>query len=244
MNRNEYWHTMTVDEIFEQLQASRAGLDPAEAAARLEKIGPNELQAAEKTTAWNILLEQFKNIFVIILLIATAISAALGHGLEAIAIAVIVLFAVLLGFIQEYRAERAIEALREMAAPTATVAARREELEIPARDLVPGDVILLRTATNPGRRAPDRAGQPAGRGGRPDRRVAAGREARRPHPGFRPGGGRPQNMVYAGTAATYGRGKALVVATGMQTEFGKITGLLQTRRDRPHPPAGEPRPGR
>ena len=93
---------------------------------------------------WALLFEQFKNVLIVILLIAVGLSAFLGHGVEAIAIAVIVLFAVLLGFVQEYRAERAIEALRQMAAPTATVLRDGEEVDVPARDLVPGDVILLR----------------------------------------------------------------------------------------------------
>jgi P-type Ca2+ transporter type 2C len=229
MNRNEYWHTMTVDEIFKQLDASPAGLDPAEAAARLEKFGPNELQAAEKTTAWSILLEQFKNIFVIILLIATAISAALGHGLEAIAIAVIVLFAVLLGFIQEYRAERAIEALREMAAPTATALRNGQELEIPARELVPGDVILLRA----GDKVPADARLIEAINLQIEEAALTGESLpvekhTAPIPGFDLAVGDRRDMVYSGTIATYGRGKGLVVATGMQTEFGRITGLLQS----------------
>ena len=80
-----------------------------------EEFGPNELQAQGRVSPWSILLEQFKNVLIIILLLATALSAFLGHGVEAIAITVIVLFAVILGFIQEFRAERAIEALREMA---------------------------------------------------------------------------------------------------------------------------------
>ncbi len=90
-------------------------------------------------------MEQFKNVLVLILLGAAAISLFLDHGVEAIVIAVIVLFAVFLGFIQEYRAERAIEALRRMAAPTASVLRDGIEGKIPARDLVPGDVILLHT---------------------------------------------------------------------------------------------------
>ena len=88
---------------------------------RLVQYGPNELQAAHRISPWEILLEQFKNVLILILLGATAISLFLGHGVESIVIAVIVLFAVVLGFVQEYRAERAIEALRQMAAPTATV---------------------------------------------------------------------------------------------------------------------------
>jgi Ca2+-transporting ATPase len=88
--------------------------------------------------------EQFKNILIIILIIAIVLSALLGHRVEAIAISAIMLFAVLLGFVQEYRADRAIEALRKMAAPTATVIRDGEEEDIPARDLVPGDIIFLR----------------------------------------------------------------------------------------------------
>ena len=96
------------------------------------------------------LLEQFRNVLVLILLVAVGLSAVLGHVTEAIVIAVIVLFAVLLGFVQEYRAERAMEALRELAAPTATVLRDGDECDLPARELVPGDVVLL----NAGDRVP------------------------------------------------------------------------------------------
>ena len=139
------WHTLTVSETFEKLKSSARGLTVAEAARRLTEFGPNELQAAGRISPWTILLEQFKNVLIIILLFATALSAFLGHGVEAIAITVIVLFAVILGFVQEYRAERAIEALREMAAPTATVIRDGRERRIHARELVPGDLILLAT---------------------------------------------------------------------------------------------------
>jgi hypothetical protein len=116
------------------------GLNQAEAARRLTEYGPNELQAVQRVSPWALLLEQFKNILIVILLVAVALSALLGHSVEAVVIGVIVLFAVLLGFVQEYRAERAIEALRQMAAPTATVLRDDEEQEIAARDLVPGDI--------------------------------------------------------------------------------------------------------
>jgi len=99
--------------------------------------------AAQPVSAWHILGEQFKNILIIILLIATGLSAFLGHGIEAVVITVIVLFAVVLGFVQEFRAERAIEALRQMAAPTATVLRNGDEERVPARELVTGDILLL-----------------------------------------------------------------------------------------------------
>lgn len=221
------WHTLTVAESFERLQSSASGLSSAEAAQRLEKFGPNELQAHGRVSPWAILLEQFKNVLIIILLLATALSAFLGHGVEAIAITVIVLFAVILGFIQEFRAERAIEALREMAAPSATVIRDGREEDIPARDLVPGDVILLAT----GDKVPADArlteainlqtveaaltGESA-----PVEKHAAPLEDEQLPTADR------KNLAFAGTAVTYGRGRALIIATGMSTEFGKIAQML------------------
>src|SRR5512138_379460 len=139
------WHTLTIDQAFQQMKSQPDGLDSAEATTRLLEFGANELLAADRVSPWAILLEQFKNVLIIILLIATALSLFLGHGIESIVIAVIVLFAVVLGFVQEYRAERAIEALKQMAAPTATVLRDGLEIKIPARELVPGDRILLHT---------------------------------------------------------------------------------------------------
>ncbi len=138
------WHTLSVKETLERLASGPRGLTNDEATKRLQEYGPNELQARSHISPWSILLEQFKNVLIVILLLATALSAFLGHGVEAIAITVIVLFAVILGFIQEYRAERAIEALREMAAPNATVIRDGREQRIPARDLVPGDLFCWR----------------------------------------------------------------------------------------------------
>jgi Ca2+-transporting ATPase len=223
------WHTLSAQQLEQQLQTGSAGLTAKEAADRLSKHGPNELQATKHVSAWAILLSQFQNVLLIILLIATALSAALGHGLEAAVIAVIVLFAVVLGFVQEFRAERAMEALREMAAPTASVVRDGREAEIAARDLVPGDVILLE------------AGDKVPADGRlleihnlkieeaaltgesvPSEKTAGPLDAADLPLGDR------TNMAYAGTAATYGRGRAIVVATGMHTEFGKIAAMLHT----------------
>ncbi|HJU93637.1 MAG TPA: cation-translocating P-type ATPase [Pyrinomonadaceae bacterium] len=221
------WHTLTVEQTFNRLKSSANGLTAAEAAKRLDEFGPNEVQAAGRVSALSILLEQFKNVLIVILLLATALSAFLGHGVEAIAITVIVLFAVLLGFIQEYRAERAIEALRELAAPNATVIREGHENRVPAHDLVPGDVIRLATgdkvpadarltevvnlqtveAPLTGESAPvEKHSDPL-----EEQLSTADRK----------------NIAFAGTAVTYGRGRALIVATGMATEFGKIAKMLQ-----------------
>ena len=119
MATTQPWHVLSVEEAYQQVGSQPEGLTNAAAAERLAQFGPNELQAAERVSPWKILLDQFKNVLILIVLAATAISLLLGHGIESLVIAIIVLFAVGLGFIQEYRAERAIEALRRLLAGAA-----------------------------------------------------------------------------------------------------------------------------
>ena len=220
---------MSIEEVCMKVCSMPVGLSRAEAERRLAGHGPNELEAAHRVSPWALLLGQFQNVLIIILLVATVLSFFLGQEVEAIAIGVIVFFAVMLGFAQEYRAERAIEALRQMAAPDATVLRDGEEVEIPARQLVPGDVILVRA----GDKIPadgrlfetttlqvDEAAL-TGESVAVEKNTAVCRDANLA-PGDR------KNLMYAGTAATYGRGRAIVVATGMNTEFGKIARMLQT----------------
>ncbi len=221
-------HTLTVQNALEELGSRNDGLSHDEVIERALKYGPNELQAAHRVTPWEILLEQFKNVLILILLGATTISLVLGHGVESIVIGVIVLFAVVLGFVQEYRAERAIEALRQMAAPTATVLREGVEVKISAKNLVPGDIILIRT----GDRIPGDArviesinlqveeAVLTGESFPVEKHIKALENADLSI-------GERKNIVYAGTVATYGRGRALVMSTGMQTEFGKIAKMLQ-----------------
>ncbi|MBE0680582.1 MAG: cation-translocating P-type ATPase [Anaerolineales bacterium] len=229
MEPSNYWHTKSTDQAFAQFNSGPAGLSQSEALERAAKYGPNEIQAAHRVSPWEILFEQFKNVLILILLGATAISLFLGHGVESIVIAVIVLFAVILGFVQEYRAERAIEALRQMAAPTATVLRDGEEVKVPAREVVPGDVVILHT----GDRIPadgrliESINLQIEEAALTGESVPVEKHTDALQVEEMPVGDR-KNMVYAGTAATYGRGRALVVATAMQTEFGKIAQLLQT----------------
>ncbi len=224
----KFWHTLSGDEALLQIESQPNGLDSASAAERLAIYGANELQASRRISPWEILFEQFKNVLILILLGATAISLFLGHGIESVVIAVIVLFAVLLGFVQEYRAERAIEALRQMAAPTAAVLRDGTEVRIPARELVPGDVIFLHV----GDRIPADArlieafNLQVEESALTGESVPVEKHVRALENVDMPVGDR-KNMVYAGTAVAYGRGKALVVATAMQTEFGKIAKMLQ-----------------
>jgi P-type Ca2+ transporter type 2C len=223
------WHALSSQDVLIQLNASPAGLDPAEAARRLAEHGPNELPAAETISPWSILFAQFKNVLIVILLVAAALSVFLGHGLEAVAITVIVLFAVILGSVQEYRAERAIEALREMAAPTATAMRAGEEVDLPARELAPGDIVLLRA----GDRIPADLRLIQSVNLKVEEAALTGESvAVDKHDAPLAGADLPlgdrRNMAFAGTAATYGRARAVVVATGVHTEFGKIAQMLHT----------------
>jgi Ca2+-transporting ATPase len=206
-----------------------SGLSNEEAARRLAAHGPNELEAADVIAPWQILLAQFKNVLILILLVAVGLSAVLGHVTEAAVISVIVVFAAVLGFVQEYRAERAIEALRQMAAPNATVVRGGKEDDVPARELVPGDVVLLR--------AGDRASSDARLSEVVALQVEESALTGESLPvekqttallGEEPQLGDRTNMVYAGTTVTYGKGRGVVVATGMETEFGGIARMLQT----------------
>jgi len=229
MNSNTQWHTLSTDEVLIQLQATPEGLTKDEAVRRLAEHGLNELTAAHRVSPWKLLFEQFKNVLIIILLVAIVLSALLDHGVEAIAIGVIVLFSVILGFVQEYRAEKAIEALKQMAAPTATALRDGEETEVAAHNLVPGDVILLRA----GDRIPADARLIEAINLQVEEAVLTGESLpvekhTQPIPKGDLAVGDRKNMVYSGTAASYGRGRAVVAETGMNTEFGKIAKMLQT----------------
>ena len=223
------WHTLSVDLAIERLETTLTGLRGDDATRRLAVHGPNELQALTRESVWRTLFAQFQNALIVILLSATVISGFLGHTLEAIVITVIVLFAVLLGFIQEYRAGRALEALRRMAAPSAHALRDGEETVVPARDLVPGDVVLLRA----GDRVPADARVTQAVNLSIDESALTGESTAVEKTSVNlddaslPLGDR-RNMAYAGTLVAYGRGHAVIVATGMTTEFGRIAQMVET----------------
>jgi len=189
----------------------------AEATRILAEVGPNVLQATPPISPWKLLLEQFKNVLVLILLFAAAVSAALGHEVEAISILVIVIFSVVLGFVQEFRAERAIEALKKLTAPTATVIRDGDEVEISASDVVPGDTLILETG--------DRVAADGRLEHTASLQVMESALTGESNPVTKSA---PADTVFAGTVITMGRGRALVTSTGMQTEFGKIAQMLST----------------
>jgi P-type Ca2+ transporter type 2C len=225
---HEHWHTLTSEAVLGRLGVTGPGLDSGEADRRLREYGPNILQSKKGVSPWQLLFDQFKNVLIITLLLATVLSAFLGHGLEAAAIAVIVLFAVLLGFIQEFRAEKAIDALRSMAAPQARVIRDGREQLVPASEVVPGDMVMLAA----GDRIPADArlvvsvNLQVEEASLTGESLPSGKDAGSLSP-ENAGAGDRRNMVFAGTAVSYGRGSAVVVATGMQTEFGRIAALLQ-----------------
>lgn len=221
------WYNLKASEVISALKSDSNGLSQNEIEKRLAEFGPNELIKKEKISPWVIFLEQFKSFLVIILLIAVVLSAILGEIADAILIAIIVMFAAGLGFVQEYRAERAMEALKKMAAPTASVLRNGKEIEIAAKELVPGDIIILVT----GDRIPADARLVEAVNLRTDEASLTGEsvpieKTDEPLKGDVDVGDR-RNMVFMGTAAVYGRAKAIVTATGMATEFGKIAGMLQ-----------------
>ncbi|MBV9786785.1 MAG: HAD-IC family P-type ATPase, partial [Chloroflexi bacterium] len=224
-----------VDQVVATLQTDpQRGLSSAEAGQRLQRYGPNELESAPPIPAWRRFLAQFQDVLVILLLIATAISIGLwiyerdsALPYEGIVIFSIVLLNGVLGYVQETRAEQAVAALRAMSAAHATVIRDNERQSIAAHDVVPGDLIQIEegdtipadarliqsTALQTSEASLTGESLPVSK----DTQPIAG-EA---------GLGDQHNMLFSGTAATYGRGRAVVVATGMQTEMGKIAGLLQ-----------------
>jgi Ca2+-transporting ATPase len=223
-------HLSEAAEVLRQLDTDPiAGLSDQQIASRLAQFGPNELQAFRAVSPWALFAHQFKNVLIVILLIGALLSVFLGHAVEAATIAIIVFLAAVLGFVQEFRAERAIEALRRRAAPAATVIRRGEEQTVAARDVVPGDILMLRV----GDKVPADGRLLEAVNLKTDEAALTGESS--PVEKQCAAFSLPQvplaertNMVFAGTAVTYGRGKAVAVATGMGTEFGKIAQLLQT----------------
>jgi Ca2+-transporting ATPase len=135
---------METGQVLEELDTDiHSGLTDEEVKNRLEKYGLNELRKEERISPYTLFINQFKNILIIILLVAVVLSALVGEMIDAAIILVIVIFCAVLGFIQEYRAERALEALKKMLSPTINVLRGGKEEEIPSEELVPGDIILL-----------------------------------------------------------------------------------------------------
>ena len=207
---------------------AQSGLTADEAARRLAEYGPNELQEAPRKPAWIRFLGQFTDLIVIVLLAAAVVSAIVHEASDAIAIAVIVVINGILGFVQEERAEKALAALKRLAAPKARVVRDGQHLEIESRDVVPGDLVEIDTGDfiPADVRIIEAANLQIEEAALTGESVPVTKDPVLVFDDKTPLGDR-RNMAHMGTAAAYGRGRALVVATGMQTEVGRIAGLLQ-----------------
>jgi Ca2+-transporting ATPase len=242
------WHEKKIDEVTLGLKTSLNGLSSEEAKKRLAEYGYNELKEKKKRTALRMFLEEFKDIFILLLIVATVFSVAIGYyesfsdptkGLEtysdAIVIGIIVILVVIAGFVQEYRAEKALEALKKLTAPKAHVIRNGKEEIIPAREVVPGDVLVIESGDS----MPADARLVEAVELKTDEAVLTGEstpvnkslDALQPDTPI----AERSNTVFTATHAIYGRGKAFVTSTGMNTEFGKIAELVQTAEEEETP---------
>jgi Ca2+-transporting ATPase len=243
------WHGKTLDEVMADLETTSKGLTTQQAQERLKKYGANELVAKKRRTPLRMFLDEFKDIFILLLIAATLISAVIGYYdivtgstenvlesfADALIIGIIVLLVALTGFVQEYRTEKALDAMKKLTAPKARVIRDGQEVIIPAKELVPGDILVLESGDQ----------IPA------DARVIEAIELKTSE-AILTGESSPvnknlsevndqtpiserRNMLFTATHVVYGRGKAAIVATAMNTEFGKIAEMVQTTAEEETP---------
>lgn len=223
----ENWHASTEAEILAKLRTDSVhGLDVKEAVRRLEHTGRNELEVQSGPSLVTIFINQFQDLMVLVLAMAAVASYLLGETADALTIIAIVIVNACLGFFQEQRAERSLAALRQLTAPVATVLRSGEEVEVVASEVVPGDILCI----SEGDRVAADARLLDAHGLEIDEAALTGESLPvTKHTGTvaddTPLAER-SGMVYQGTAVTRGRGRAVVVATGMKTEMGRIASLI------------------
>ncbi len=231
------WHTQEAAQVLAALGVeAKQGLSAEEAQKRLAQFGANELEERGGKNPLLILWEQFTSTMVLILIVAAVISAFLGKPLETIAISAIVVLFALLGFVQEYRAERAIAALKQMAVPLVRVLRNGHPEQHSVRELVVGDIVLLEAGSAvpadlrliESNNLMIQEAALTGESEAVDKKTAALTQANLPL-------GDRVNMAYMGTMVAYGRGIGVVVATGMRTELGRIAELIQSVETQPTP---------
>ncbi len=228
-----FWHLLSAAETAGRLDsAPGAGLKADEATRRLGIHGTNEIREQARRSTWQMFFSQFTDFMILLLLAAAVISGVVGEPEDAIAILAIVILNAIIGFVQEYRAERALQALKKLAALKARVVRDGEIVTVPAKDLVPGDLVLLEAGSvvpadlriievaqlRVEEAALTGESQPV------EKQIGEIAEADAPL-------GDRLNMAYSGTIVTYGRGQGYVVATGMNTELGRIATLLATTEE-------------
>lgn len=226
------WNQLSPEKTYEETASSVQGLNSQEVEKRLQQYGPNQLKEKARKSPWAMILDQFKDFMIIVLMVAAVIAGLTGEASDTIAIIVIVILNAIIGFVQEYRAEQAMAALKKMSAPNAAVIRNGNRLSIPADQLVPGDLVLMEAgdivpadlrltevfnlkveeAALTGESVPVEKHQHAIE----KEDLVLGDRI---------------NMAYKGTTVTYGRAQGIVVGTGMETEIGHIAHMLQEEKE-------------
>ncbi len=222
------WHQKESGTVIEELESSPGGISSEAALERLEIHGPNKLKEKKKKTIFGMMLDQFMDFMILVLIVAAVISGFIGELSDTIAILVIVILNAVIGFVQEFRAEKAMAALKKMAALSATVVRDGQHQTVPTSDLVPGDVVVLEAGmiVPADMRLLEQAHLKVEEAALTGESLAVEKHTHAIGDSLLPVGDR-RNMAYKGTFVTYGRGLGMVVATGMSTELGKIATLLQ-----------------
>ena len=223
-----HWHNLPFQEAYDETGSGPSGLDAARVEAQRERYGPNELQEKKRKPAWAIFLAQFKDFMIVVLIVAAVVSGLVGDLTDTVIILVIVLLNAILGFVQEYRAEKAMEALKRMATLQARVLREGTVLSIPSSEIVPGDLVLLEAgnAVPADIRLVETHTLRIDESALTGESVPVDKNEETLHKEDIPLGDR-FNMAYKGTLVTNGRAKGVAVHTGMDTEIGRIASMLQ-----------------
>ncbi len=225
------FYSLKVEEVIKSLNSSENGLNEDEIENRLKEHGFNEPQKEKRLAAFTIFVNQFKNALSLLLIFAGFLSLFLGETIESIAMFTIVLLNAVLGFFQEYKAEKALESLEKLSAPTAKVLREGQEQKIPSREVVPGDIILLEAGdiVSADSRLINVSSLQIDESSLTGESVPSAKVIEP----FKYGTSvaDQENMTFMGTVVTYGKGKSIVTNTGMKTEFGKIARSLQTTKE-------------
>ena len=226
------WHQKELKAVLAELDVPIDGLRSEEAGKRLAKYGRNELVEKGKRSLLAMFLDQFRDFMILILIAAAVVSGFVGELADTIAILVIVILNAVIGFVQEYRAEKAMEALKQMAAPAARVLRDGSVSSVPGSEIVPGDLVLLEAGgiVPADMRLTEAARLKIEEAALTGESVPVEKHTRALHEEMLSLGDR-SNMVFKGTVVTYGRGTGVVVGTGMGTELGKIASMLQEEEE-------------
>ncbi|HQC28412.1 MAG TPA: calcium-translocating P-type ATPase, PMCA-type, partial [Methylotenera sp.] len=233
INKSNQWHTLTIDEVDRKLNSNhQTGLSHAQVDALMSIHGQNALPEKQRRAAWRMLLDQLTDFMVMVLIAAAVISGLVGDIQDTIAILVIVLLNTAIGFIQEYRAERAMAALKKMSEANARVMRDQQILNVNAASLVPGDIVLLEAGSvvPADLRITETAQLRVDESALTGESVAVEKQTQ-PLPDIETPLGDKVCLAYKGTVVTYGRGRGIVIATGLQSELGKLAALIGAHDD-------------